>query len=56
VSLVLPSTSQLPIENITIGGFEAMPLKKENGAKFHLASPSSELSVSTQAIGRGIMV
>jgi hypothetical protein len=30
-----------------------MPLKNENGAKFHLASPGKELSVNTQAIGRG---
>jgi hypothetical protein len=52
----LPDTSQLPIENITIGGFEEIPLKNENGARFHLESSDAELSVKTQAIGLGRMV
>jgi hypothetical protein len=41
---------------MTIGGSEAIPLKKEKGAKFHRASSGRELSVKTQAIGRGIIV
>jgi hypothetical protein len=56
VSFAFPDTSQLPTENITIGGSEAIPLKNENGAKFHRASSGRELSVNTQAIGRGIIV
>ena len=56
VSFAFPATSQLPTENMTIGGSEQIPLKNENGAKFHRASSGSELSVKTQAIGRGIIV
>jgi hypothetical protein len=56
VSFALPDTSQLPTENITIGGSEAIPLKNENGAKFQRASSGNELSVKTHAIGRGIIV
>jgi hypothetical protein len=33
-----------------------MPLKNEKGAKFQRASPGRELSVNTQAIGRGKIV
>jgi hypothetical protein len=41
---------------MTIGGSEQIPLKNENGAKFQRASSGKELSVNTQAIGRGIIV
>jgi galactose mutarotase-like enzyme len=33
VSFDFPDTSQLPIENITIGGSDAIPLKNENGVE-----------------------
>jgi hypothetical protein len=56
VSFDFPDTSQLPIENITIGGSDAIPLKNENGAKFHCASPGKELSVKAHAIGLGIIL
>jgi hypothetical protein len=41
---------------MTIGGSEQIPLKNENGAKFQRALSGKELSVNTQAIGRGIIV
>jgi hypothetical protein len=56
VSFTLPETSQLPTENITIGGSEDIPLKNENGARFQRESSGVPLSVSAQAIGLGKIV
>lgn len=59
VSFVFPLTSQAPTENIKSAGFEAIPLKNENGAKLKLfkSLPLARVfSLKTQAMGLGIIV